>query len=429
VALAILAVALPQLMCAQGIGNSPYSLTGVGDIVDPAFIPATAMGGVGASHTSSLFINNINPALLARSQSTIFEVGASAQYQHITSGTASQRDFGGNLRYLAYAFPVSRRWTVSAGLRPYSNVGFRTNTTGNIQGIPPDGVMGVNQSYTGTGGLSSVDLTNGFYLFKGLYVGLQASYIFGNITKETISQLRNDTLPVNQEYQIAFVSRTNYAGFQFRPGLAYRQQLNEKIFVNVGAVYTLNSSLNATQLIGFQSRTAGGQALQMGYDTISSGLQNTVRLPSNYRFGFSFDRPYHWAVAADVAFNRGAEFVDFNGSQPLQNGYSVHLGGEFTPNISSISSYWSRVTYRAGINYSQTPFISNGLPVNDFGINFGTSFPIGRGVSNMNLAFTLGQRGALMSDNTSIKEQYFRLGLGFTLSGLYDRWFVRSKID
>src|SRR5687768_13132379 len=104
---------------AQGIGNSPYSQIGIGDINNSAFVPSIGIGGAGASHADGIHINYINPALLARNKTTVFDVGVNGQFKKIQTSTASQKDIGGNLSYLAYAFPVSRKWTLGAGLRPY----------------------------------------------------------------------------------------------------------------------------------------------------------------------------------------------------------------------------------------------------------------------------------------------------------------------
>jgi hypothetical protein len=152
-----------------------------------------------------------------------------------------------------------------------------------------------------------------------------------------------------------------------------------------------------------------------------------MRLPAQYKFGVSIDSPLRWALAADFSYQNWSNFKDFDVRETLDNSYTLAVGGEFIPDITSVSNYFRRMTYRTGINFSKTPISVNGEQLNDFGINFGTSLPVGRGISDLNLAFTWGQRGTLKSN--LIKEQYFRISLGFTLNGLYDGWFVKQKID
>jgi hypothetical protein len=402
-----------------GTGNSPYSQIGIGDIHSPGFVPNMAMGGTGISNANGIFINNLNPALLARNRSAIFDVGVLGQVKKIMSSNSSQQDIGGNLKYLAYAFPVSKRWTLAAGLRPYSSVDYKINSTGSI----PGSTRPANYNFEGRGGLTSVDFTNGVNIFKGLYVGVKASYLFGNVTDESVSELVSDSVIENR---VAFVKRTNYSDITFQTGIAYRKALRKNLYANAGFVYDFASNINGKRLIAFQPRDLSGLPLTAGYDTIVAGQRGTVQLPAQYKFGLSLDNPFHWAIAADFYMQDWSDFKDFDVSEPLGKSYTFALGGEYIPDISSVSSYLKRITYRAGFNYSKTPIIANGQQIEDFGINFGGSLPI-RGFSDLNLAFTFGQRGTV--NNNLIKEQYFKIAVGFTLNGLYDRWFVKNKID
>jgi long-subunit fatty acid transport protein len=404
---------------AQGIGNSPYSQIGIGDINSSAFVPNIGIGGAGASYADAIHINYINPALLARNKSTVFEVGINGQLKKVKTSTASQQDVGGNLSYLAYAFPVSRKWTLAAGLRPYSTVGYEIRTLNPIVGSP----YGARYTFKGDGGLTSVDFTNGINIVDGLYIGLKASYIFGNITHESVSGIENDSIGNS----IAYINRTNYSDFIFKSGIAYRKKLKDKLYMNAGFVYDFQTDVKGKRLLGFQPRDAAGVPILNVYDTLSSDVKGSVRLPAQYRFGVSIDSPLRWALAADFSYQNWSNFKDFDVRETLDNSYTLAVGGEFIPDITSVSNYFRRMTYRAGVNFSKTPISVNGEQLNDFGINFGTSLPVGRGISDLNLAFTWGQRGTLKSN--LIKEQYFRISLGFTLNGLYDGWFVKQKID
>ena len=120
-----------------------------------------------------------------------------------------------------------------------------------------------------------------------------------------------------------------------------------------------------------------------------------------------------------------SDYQDFEGntSNELGNSFKINLGGEFTPDYSSVSSYLKRVTYRVGFSYEQTPYVINGNQLKDFGINFGWSLPVGR-FSSLDMAFKYGQRGDIQ-DNL-IKEDYIKVYFGFNFN---DQWFQRSKYD
>lgn len=426
VAPVLLFVLLGSRALAQLTGNSPYSQLGIGDLNPPGFIANTAMGGTGVSYANGIFINNINPALLARNRNTIFDVGVGGQFKRITTSNASQQDVGGNLSYLAFAFPVSKKWTLSAGLRPYSSVDYEINTTGTVAGEGSP----VSLRYTGSGGLTGVEFTNGFNIFKGLYAGVKATYVFGNITDESISQLYNDTLDRPTGDQVAYVTRTNHSDLLIQYGLAYRQKLRDKLFMNVGFVHDLAKDINGRRTAGFQPRDVNGSPLPINrnaFDTTLNNVKGNVSLPAQYKAGISLDSPFKWAVSADFSYQNWADFKDFDASETLENSYTLALGGEIIPDINSVSSYWKRITYRAGVNYTQLPLVINGEQINDIGITFGSSLPVSRGISDLNLAFTLGQRGT--TSNNAIKEQYFKVSVGFTFNGFYDRWFIQNKID
>ncbi|MEQ9167020.1 MAG: hypothetical protein RLO12_12250, partial [Fulvivirga sp.] len=94
---------------------------------------------------------------------------------------------------------------------------------------------------------------------------------------------------------------------------------------------------------------------------------------------------------------------------------------------SSVTSYLSRVTYKLGASYENTPYVVNNNntlnQVKDIGINFGWSLPVGR-YSSFDMAFRFGKRGSV--DKTLIEENYYKVYLGITFN---DQWFIKRKYD
>ncbi|WP_332367667.1 hypothetical protein [Spirosoma telluris] len=128
----MLAVAATSpIVLAQGLGNSPYSSLGIGELYSPANVTNMGMGGVGISNASAFYLNLQNPALLARrTRFTVFEVGLIGQStglsQNISNTQQNQRNVAGNLGYLALAFPANSRWNMSISLKPYTYVNYNT---------------------------------------------------------------------------------------------------------------------------------------------------------------------------------------------------------------------------------------------------------------------------------------------------------------
>jgi hypothetical protein len=81
------------------------------------------------------------------------------------------------------------------------------------------------------------------------------------------------------------------------------------------------------------------------------------------------------------------------------------------------------MTYRTGFNYDKYPYLINGKPVYDFGINFGFSMPVSR-ISSLDIALKVGKRGNL--EENTIEENYFKVYFGVTFN---DQWFIRRRFD
>ena len=134
-------------------------------------------------------------------------------------------------------------------------------------------------------------------------------------------------------------------------------------------------------------------------------------------------------IGLDARFQKWTDFKNFNGSnENLGDQIKIIFGGELTPEATSVTSYFKRVTYRFGLSYENTPYqIANAdgqfNQVNDFGINLGWTMPVSR-ISNLDFAFTYGVRGNV--DDTLIREQYFRFHLGVTFN---DRWFIQRRYN
>jgi hypothetical protein len=401
---------------AQVISNSPYSSYGIGEIYPSGYSRNAGMGYTGVSAPSNEFINIINPALLYHNRLTIFETGVTGQYKRISNASASQRTGTASLSHLGLAFPVSRRSTITVGLRPYSAVNFNAVDSIQVTKDPNSTDQAsefIRRATEGTGGTNQALLAAGYHIGKGFSVGLQAAYLFGTISN-TYS-LIHDTL-----YNTVLSSQTRISSFTFKPGISYRLKIKNDVFFNTGATYELASNLNATRTRD-SYRSYGGSPVANN-DTIAQS--GNISFPGAIRFGVSFDRPYHWTFAADVALDQWAGFSKFGQTENSRNVINAGVGAEWIPNINSLGSYFNVVTYRGGLYYNQMPFIIHNNRLNDFGINFGASFPVNKNLSNINVAFAIGQRGT--TSNNLIKEQYIRFNLGFTLS---DRWFIKNRVD
>ncbi|MDF1516850.1 MAG: hypothetical protein P1P79_02790 [Lutibacter sp.] len=108
----------------------------------------------------------------------------------------------------------------------------------------------------------------------------------------------------------------------------------------------------------------------------------------------------------------------------------IAVGGFYTPKFNSITSYWDRVTYRAGLKFENTGLLvdvsGNGTDftaIDDFGISFGVGLPMSKQLSNLNIGFEIGKRG--QTANGLVQENYVNFRLGLSLN---DKWFKKLEI-
>lgn len=397
------------------------------------------MGGTGVSFGHSEFINSINPALLINNKVSrydsllsILEASLFAQTRKVGNNTASQWSGNVNFNSFAYAFPVSKRWTTSVGIHPYSLVSYATSRRQVIANSTDTALI----TNSGHGGIYQADFANGIKLHRNLSIGIQASYLFGTIHRESFSQVEKfpDSIKVGTN------ERTFHSGFLFRPGVAFRKNLtgtansDSAIFMNLGFTYEFFGNMEGDERIFLQRKTQ--YDIIIDQSTVSSKKIN-INLPATYRFGVSFDKHEKWNVGADFSYSDWSSYESSTQSDTLKSSFTLAAGAEFLVNFKkerSNKENWNfKKNYvRAGFSYTKTPVYINGKQINDVSLSLGYTLSVGNVKTNysriplpkLNLALVVGQRGTL--ENNLIKDLYFKAYVGMTIN---DKWFRRRRID
>ncbi len=410
--------ALISKVSAQGLGNSPYSSLGMGELYNDGFAASSGMGQANVSSASSFEINNLNPALWVRNKYTTLDFGGIGQYKKIVSGSNDQRNAGGNLAYVALAFPVAPRWTLGISVKPYSFVDFQNKDVRAVVGTP----YSADYTTSGKGGVNKASFTNAVQIGKYLSVGLEASFFFGNVRTASEASIGDGS-----GYLVSVSDRTVYKDIAFRGGAALRLPLkkNNKLNLNLGGVYGVGTKLNA-------ERTTAFELLQSSFpviapDTLVKNRKGTITLPATYQVGFSFEWPYKLTLAADFSHEGWTGYRNYDrslGNDGLKDVNRVHLGVEYTPKFGSLN-YLDNVRYRVGFSHGNTPYTVVEKNIKDTNLSLGFTLPMGRGYQNfVTLSFVGGQRGVLGTG--MVRERYGRVVLGLTLR---ERWFEKQKLD
>ncbi len=401
--------------------NSPYSNNGIGEIAFQGLPQNFAMGELGIGTYSPIHINLENPALLTYNNLSSFEVGLQGDFRKFSTSSTSMNESSLALRYLAMSFPLisGGKWVSSFALLPLSTVNYHTSSLDAIDNIV------AQTDYYGQGGLTQLVWGNGFRLTKNLRIGIKAAYVFGSIENQTkVTLLQEDPdfgLIYASNFAIAHFEDDNYADFDFTAGASYKYVINENKFLHLGALYRISSEIDGSRDTRYERQSISGATGQI--QELSNDEKISFDLPMTYGFGVSFGKFANYTVGVDVRKQKWDSSTPAEPGEVYRNTTSMSLGGEFIPNYESVSSYLARTTYRLGFSYKQSPYILNDKRINDFGINFGASFPV-RGFSSLETGFKYGVRGTKKND--LIRESYFQFVLGATIN---DRWFIKRRYD
>lgn len=394
------------------VGESPFSIRGIGELTSPALIPNVGMGGIGVSVPYSWYLNNMNPAFLHKNNLITFESGMMVEQRKLSNSEILQDNVNSGVTYIALGIPVVlNRWTLSAGWTPYSSLNYNGSATAPVEGTNTT----ANYTYTGSGGLNQAYIANGFRLSKSFSAGFRANYIFGNVINETVTALEpNDDIV---GFMTGYYDRLSFSDFSFQGALGYSKAINRKTRINAGATYDISKNIKGTEFGRLERRGGAGIAPDTVVNTAAS-----MRLPSVFNGGVSIQRNNRWTIGSEVRFQNWSQYRGLDGEPGnLQNSIRVSLGGELIPDPTSVDSYLKRMTYRVGTYFEKTPFVVNGQQVNDIGFNVGTSLPVW-GFSSLNLALEVGQRGS-----ASIRDQYFKVFFGVTFND--KPWIKLPKYD
>jgi hypothetical protein len=404
---------------AQRNSASPYSYFGIGENFEATTVENASMGGIGAALKNTHHLNFINPAANADLRAATYGIGGSLSFLTINEGNESQSGNSTNLRYISLGFPIGKKAGLSVGLQPFTSVGYSLLDNNNVDDVT---------LFRGEGGTNKIYASFGIYAFKGFSVGLETGFIFGNLENSVLNQRANVALATKQEEKI------NVRGGQFKLGAQYKRELKNKLQLYSGASITLATDLSTTGNEKMYSLTLTSSGQEIPRDELFNRPANgDVNIPVKSVLGFGLGKENKWYVGINQQFqsalSSSSSLISNGEAYKYDDSSKLSIGGYYIPKINSISSYWNRVTYRAGLRFEDTGLLvktnNNFSSVKDFGINVGLGLPLPRQLSNVNIGFEYGQKGT--TNNSLVKEDYFNVRLSLSLNDL--NWFRKKEID
>ena len=376
------------------------------------------MGGI-SMYGDSIHINLSNPAAYSKLRLTAYSAGISHKQYRLKDWNEEQNISVTNLDYLSIGFPLAKNAGFGFGLMPYSSVGYSLNSNStNGQGAE------VTNFFNGEGGLNRLYASIGFEPIKNLSLGVTANFNFGTLEYERIQSVEGvqfGTLD-NRESKIN--------GYDFNYALNYNPTIKDKYTLYASVLVNTQGNLVSknTQTLGSFSLSSGNNVEVVDVNLDASNLRNTeLKVPTRTTLGLGFGENKKWFLGAEYSFQQLSDFDNrFLGLENVDytDANTYAFGGYWVPDYRSLSGYYKRITYRAGLRYDVSGLVVNDKEINNFGITFGLGLPLGTSFSNLNLGFELGKRGT--TDANLIEESYFKVNIGLSLN---DRWFQQRKIN
>lgn len=424
VAVILLTVSLPSY--SQKVTFSPYSRYGIGDIYPQSLGHNADMGGAGIAHTSSMYLNLLNPSAntCLPMQRFIFDVGMDTKYTTLSSAETSQHNNNTTFKYLAAGFAAKPWWSFVFALRPYSAVGYSVDDTVKVVNESDNVPYYYRNNYTGSGGLTKISLGTSFMFFNTFSVSATGGFLFGSLDRyNEISMLGGDSYQCGVYYDNRYIIN----GFQYEFGATFSKAIKSSkdstrnvCKFNLGATFGTDAKLNTrnelllTRYDNFSSK----------YDTICNDTltKGNITVPQKIGFGVAVEFNECFTVMADYTQQDWKNF-DIAGENhtPLKKSTSFGVGIEYVKDRYS-SRFFKTIQYRAGFHTENTYLQLNGVDIKNQGITFGLGLPLRTLL--LNIGCDLGKKGT--TDSNLYQEKYFLLHFNVTI---HDVWFVKRKFQ
>ena len=401
---------------AQSTNSSPYSFFGIGDQAKIKSVEEIAMGQMGGALDSEYQLSLTNPASYASLQWTTYVFSGGNKFIKIDDGTEKQTSSAASLTYIALGIPLNLNQGLAFGLQLNTSVGYSLLD----KTFDTDDVLIETNLFSGEGGTNRVFIGYGYKFPFNLSLGAEVAYVFGGIENSILNRRAGVQLATK------YKTKSYVKGFNYKLGAQYSKPIGNNLDIKFGTTFELGNDLEENGDEYLFTLNNADNAIEIPTDTISNYRSN-INMPLKTILSAGIGERNKWFVGVDYSFQ---DAIDFQGGiYEQQNNYEyiksslLSLGGFYTPKFNSIASYWNRVTYRAGFSYKKLGLMVNETEIDDYGMSFGVSLPMGLRISNINLGFELGQRGE--TTGNLVKENYYNFRLSLSLN---DRWFRKQKI-
>ncbi|MFT3753634.1 MAG: hypothetical protein QM800_12425 [Paludibacter sp.] len=406
---------LVQLSIGQNNTNSPYTRFGYGDISETNSGEQRAMGGVALGARANYNINTVNPASYSSvdTMTFMFDLGTSALLSRFSTNSGSTNTFNGNLEYITMQFPLAKHIGFSAGLLPYSFVGYNYYKEDKYDvGLGLDGFDSISYrtNFNGTGGFSQVYAGLSASLFNHISLGVNAYYMYGGINNSRSLRLLSSS---DSTIQYNIIQAGN---FRFRYGVQLYNTFAKKHDVTLGLIYEQKAKLNGT----FSQTTYG----VLNDTTVANTGDSDFELPTMYGIGLYYTYDKRLSFGLDYSMQEWGN-AKFRGNYDLSNRSKIALGAEYQPNPRG-RKFAERMRYRAGLSLSDPYYKVNNInPPKNIGVSMGVGLPLYNNATNTITMLNASVEYGKLGSSDLLREDYFKFTLNVAFN---EHWFFKRKL-
>lgn len=431
--------------------NSVYSRFGLGLLDNPGNVTHFGMGGITAPTSDPITLNLSNPASYSFLEATNLQTTIKGISTQASTNTQTSNYLNGQIHELSMGLKKpNTNWALAFGLTPYSFVDYRFTAKDTLSDT-----LTTSYTYSGRGGINKATL--GFSrLFRfgnsgndstqsrlhQLSLGINANYLFGNITRENVaafSQTEHYTTVENHNLWVKGIAWE--AGIQYKLNLTTRRDPQNRIIggsaLQLGCTYSLNTNISAeySELL-YSIRIASNTAFR---DTARflDALNGRLVIPQKIQAGLAyklFNKKWgSFLLAAEYKMQDWSKYrlemtEDVNLDEGLSASSGWAAGIEYKPTTDVNNNLLNRLYYRVGYRSYQSGLTIGTTQITQNATTAGITIPVIRSQSKIHLGAEWGVRGT--REENLVEEKFIGFMIGFSLSpSSFDRWFRQVKYD
>lgn len=413
---------------AQNSTASPYSMYGVGLLVNREDASSAGFGHAAVALAPSEWVNITNPAGLSNLDSMTFYFNFQMKgfYTRLDNAKEHESLYSANIDGITMACRINKWWSSAIGYSPFSTVGYRLARYYSIAGadtyVTTDGygnifVTGVPEykvRYSGSGGLSRAYWNHSFSLWKKhIVLGAGVGALWGSFTKKETAYF-SDAMGGENIYNTKKYTCNNLF---FEYGVQFNFDLGKNNF-RLGATFSDKTKMRTS----YDHIVSNDYSSNLFFDNTTAIDEFAV--PRMYAAGIAYTRGKFMATG-DFRFNEWGKIqnVKFGESMKYKDNWTAGGGIEYSAGEPD-DVFYKRMRYRLGYYYSTENMVVHHNKFDEYGVTVGLTVPMGRYRNSLVIAYEHVERG--YTGGGMVKEKIKSLKISLNIR---ENWFRKSKFD